>query len=280
MPAVAEDAARGETAALFADIRAVLGVGVVNLIWRHLATVPGALPWAWGAVRPAYADGRLAAAAAGLEATLALPRVAALPPAVLGAAGLDAAARGAVGSVLAAYARTNPLALVALSALALRLEGGAATMTAAHPPMDRATLPPLALPPLALPPLALPPLPGPAELSPDTIALIGELNALGATRPDAVLATMYRHLAHWPPALALAWMLLAPRAADGSLGDAIAGCRAAARGAAARLPPGAGDALPAASRVAVADALDRFGGEVLPRMVVACGMLRRAFGGG
>lgn len=277
MPAVAEDAAGGETAALFADIRAVLGVGVVNLIWRHLATIPGALPWAWGAVRPAYADGRLAAAAAGLEATLALPRVAALPPAVLGAAGLDAAARGAVGSVLAAYAWTNPLALVALSALALRLEGGAATVTApaAHPPMDRATLPPLALPPLALPPL-----PGPAELSPDTIALIGELNALGATRPDAVLATMYRHLAHWPPALALAWMLLAPRAEDGSLGDAIAGCRAAARGAAARLPPGAGDALPAASRAAVADALDRFGDEVLPRMVVACGMLRRAFGGG
>ena len=30
-------------AAIFADIRETLGVEVVNLIWRHLATIPGAL---------------------------------------------------------------------------------------------------------------------------------------------------------------------------------------------------------------------------------------------
>src|SRR6185436_3814972 len=50
-PAVAEAAATGETAALFADIRATVGVRVVNLVWRHLATIDGALPWAWAAVK-------------------------------------------------------------------------------------------------------------------------------------------------------------------------------------------------------------------------------------
>ena len=49
-PAVAEASALGETAELFADIRATVGVRVVNLVWRHLAIFDGALPWAWATV--------------------------------------------------------------------------------------------------------------------------------------------------------------------------------------------------------------------------------------
>jgi hypothetical protein len=260
VPALAEAAATGETAAIFADIRAVLGVGVVNLIWRHLATIEGALPWAWGLVRPAYAAGSLAATAATLDA----PGAAQLPPEVMAAAGLDAAALGAVRGVLDAYARTNPLALIALSALALRLEGAPVA------PAPHAALP---APERTLP---LPPLP--QDLPPHVIALIHRLNLLGANREDPVLATMYRHLAHWPPALALAWTVLAPRAADGSLGTAILICRREARIAAARLALPAAPPLPAPARIPVAAALDRFGAEVLPRMVVACGLLRGAFG--
>ena len=37
-PAIPEAAASGETADLLADIRATVGVRVVNLVWRHLAT--------------------------------------------------------------------------------------------------------------------------------------------------------------------------------------------------------------------------------------------------
>ena len=46
-PAVAESAATGQTAEIFADIRATVGVRVVNLVWRHLATIDGALAWTW-----------------------------------------------------------------------------------------------------------------------------------------------------------------------------------------------------------------------------------------
>jgi len=42
---VGEEDAAGEIAKIFADIRNVLGTSVVNLIWRNLATMPGALPW-------------------------------------------------------------------------------------------------------------------------------------------------------------------------------------------------------------------------------------------
>ncbi len=49
VPAVIETEATGETARIFADIRETLGSPVVNLIWRHLATVEGGLEWAWTA---------------------------------------------------------------------------------------------------------------------------------------------------------------------------------------------------------------------------------------
>jgi hypothetical protein len=77
VPAIAEANATGENAEIFADIRRVLGVDVVNLIWRHLATIPGALPRAWGSLRPLYVDGTIGAEAAALHGDLDFPR---LPP--------------------------------------------------------------------------------------------------------------------------------------------------------------------------------------------------------
>ena len=53
VPAITEAAATGETAAIFADIRQVLGVDVVNLIWRHLATIDGRLALGLGDAAPA-----------------------------------------------------------------------------------------------------------------------------------------------------------------------------------------------------------------------------------
>ena len=63
IPAVSEAEARGDGARLFDDIRQVLGVPVVNLIFRHLATLPGGLAGSWGALRPLYASGQVADAA-------------------------------------------------------------------------------------------------------------------------------------------------------------------------------------------------------------------------
>ena len=40
IPAISESEATGSIAEIYADIRCVYKVGVVNLIWRHLATIP------------------------------------------------------------------------------------------------------------------------------------------------------------------------------------------------------------------------------------------------
>ncbi|MBN8906780.1 MAG: hypothetical protein J0H99_09200, partial [Rhodospirillales bacterium] len=243
VPAVTEAAATGEIAAIFADIRAVYRVGVVNLIWRHLATIDGALPWAWGALRPAYVDGSAGAAADVLRARLALPALPAIPPEVLASAGLDDAAVAGVRRVLAAYDRTNAMALVALSSLQRRLQGADATGPATRidpavhgisPPSEAAPPAPAALSSPQEEEIALPPLPDLAALAPDTARLVLALNRWGTTSATPILASMYRHLAPWPPYLALAWALLAPLAEDGRLDAAIAGVQAQA--AAADLP--------------------------------------------
>ena len=103
--AVTEAEATGEIAAIFADIRAVYGVSVVNLVWRHLATFPGALPWAWGTLRPLYVAGIIAEEADALRAARRLPAMPTVPAEVFAAlasthasfAGLDYEALGLRG---------------------------------------------------------------------------------------------------------------------------------------------------------------------------------------
>lgn len=95
---------------------------MVNLIWRHLATIPGALPWAWGTLRPLYADGSIAAEAAALHGDLDLPRLPSFPAEAFAAAGLLKGDISAIRDILAAYDRTNAMAFVVLSAARRRLE--------------------------------------------------------------------------------------------------------------------------------------------------------------
>ena len=72
VPSVLESDAKGDIADIYADIRKVLGTSVVNLIWRNLATMPGALEWTWSTVRPLYrGDAPLHAEA--VRRTIALP---------------------------------------------------------------------------------------------------------------------------------------------------------------------------------------------------------------
>src|ERR1700722_16985331 len=113
VPAITEAAATGGTTAIFADIRQVLGVDVVNLIWRHLATMDGALPWAWQAVRPLYADGSVIGQATALRRDRAPPPVPPIQTEVYAALGLRSADMTAIRRVLSAYDHTNVMAMVA-----------------------------------------------------------------------------------------------------------------------------------------------------------------------
>lgn len=204
VPAVTEAAATGETAALFADIRATVGVRVVNLVWRHLATIDGALPWAWAAARPLYLEGLADRAAARLRDELDVPPL----------AGLAGPQPPEVDAVLASYDHSNTVNLVALGALLAWLRGETAACGA---PERGARLP--------APDLALPKLLSEDEVTVETWACVLRLNRFGDAPQPPILASMYRHLAHAPDFLARLETALAPVQADGSLDRAIRGNR-------------------------------------------------------
>jgi hypothetical protein len=204
VPSIAETAASGETAEIYADIRATLGTSVVNLIWRNLATLPGALPWTWAAVRPLYVGGAAAHAEA-VRRTLALPAVPPLTADTLAAAGLDKTALAAIRTTLDSYYHTNALALVVLSALLERFDP-----SAGEPARPSGTVSATGKTELAALPLL-------TDLTPEVQRLIAELNEFGEDTAAFLIASMYRHLAYWPPYLALVRTLLAPLQADGRL---------------------------------------------------------------
>ncbi len=271
-PAVAEAEATGATAALFAEIRRALGVPVVNLIWRHLATWPGGLEWAWGAVAPLYRSGAAGREGAALLRALPLPDAPGWSRADLRAAGVDEAAERTVRRVLDSYNRSNAMNLVALTALARRLRDGgdsargttpAETGADGGPPMDGALPAPLA----------------PAEMAPAAAELVTRLDGFGEVGEGRIPASMYRHLARWPGFLALAAIRIAPLHEDGRLTGLIAAAgehalAAAERAAGALAMPGPPPPTP--TRVAVPAALTEFTSTVIAKMVPICALLRRA----
>jgi hypothetical protein len=268
VPAITEAAATGETAAIFADIREVLGVDVVNLIWRHLATMGGALPWAWQALRPLYTDGSIVTEAAGLRQELALPAMLSIPAEVYAGLGLGRDDLLIIRRVLSAYDHTNAMAALALTALRSRLDGRVpkdATAPGSTPVPDAPRMP-------------LPKLLDLGEMSPETAALVTELNSFGTRRPGAVLASMYRHLAHWPSYLSFAWLLLAPLDRDGQLATAIEQAQQAVLVRADRLLARLIDsaaAPPPALGAWISAAIEPFAGDVIVKMLVICAFLRR-----
>ena len=265
VPAITEAAATGETAAIFADIRQVLGVDVVNLIWRHLATIDDALPWAWGTLRPFYVDGSVRREAMALHRELALPPMPAVPAEVFAGLGLRRDDLTAIRGILAAYDHTNAMAVVALSALRARLNG--------HAQRDAQPAEPRPVP--AAPQTKLPKLLDLTDMQAETATLVTALNGLGTRRPGAVLASMYRHLAHWPSYLSFAWLLLAPLDSDGRLATAIQQARRVALVRADRLLVGlAASPLPPAQAAAISNAIEPFAEDVIVKMLVICAFLR------
>src|SRR5581483_1303079 len=67
---------------------------------------------------------------------------------------------------------------------------------------------------------ALPPLPGLSDLPPHLLTLVRELDQLGRRGQSEAIASLYRHLAHWPAFLAVGYATLEPLHRKGELAKA------------------------------------------------------------
>ena len=202
---VSEAEATGEIAACYADIRATLGVPVVNLIWRHVATYPGCLDWAWQALKPVYATGVIQSEAAKLRSAVCIKLRSKLHSSSLAAVGLGHDDFLAIDNVLRSYNRSNGYNLLSVGALATALTG---------PPTDGAKV---KVTELVEQPLhdSLPAMLALDDMTVASRALVEEINRIGGR--SEVLPSMLRQLAHWPSFLALQHRVIEGYEADGSL---------------------------------------------------------------
>ena len=121
-----ESAASGEIRHIYDEIRRLSAVPMVALIWRHLATHPGTLEWAWGLLEPAMRAGAVQEIAWKLAEKARVPRQPVIPVAALRAAGISEADQAGLVDTLDGYNRANPVNIVMLRCLSLHLAGQAA----------------------------------------------------------------------------------------------------------------------------------------------------------
>lgn len=223
VPSIREADATGEIAELYDDIRATLGVPVVNLIWRHLAIFPGGLGWAWEALKPLYASGVIEREAAALRNGLEIPTLPGLTAPALCAAGLLAPDLDRINMILASYERSNAMNIIALAAILSGLDGTETPrqLVESGPSGEESVVG------------EMPPLLTLDEMDDDVRALVQALNAIGGR--TEILASMYRHLANWPHYLGLISALVTPFAAEGKLEPVILNVIAEGRRRAAHL---------------------------------------------
>ncbi len=264
-----EAEAAGEVRHIYAEIRRLSGVPMVALIWRHLATIPGTLEWAWSILEPAMRGGAVQQAAWELAAQARVPRQPTIPVAALRAAGIGAADQRAISEVLDGYNRANPVNIVMVRCLSLHLasQAGASGQDA---------WPQWQPPP---PPPELPPMVNPGAMTPTVRALALLLTDRGSdAAPSAVWPSLYRHLAHWPAFLGYAAVLVPPEfeAIDAVAARMRQDVDATAATIAARLVADAGRPVPTGEQARqLQSAIKQFSSRI-PEMVVIGNLLRAA----
>ena len=204
--AIAETDATGEIADIFADIRETMQLPLITSIWRILVDIEDGLPTAWNATKPLYQTGQPQAALLKMREQISLPIPEPFTLSQLACVGISQDDLPAIRAIINAYNRSNGLNLIALTALVVKPVG-----TPANEPV----------PPSPPPWPQLPPLLTQTNISADTWTLLQDIARTNQrlndkTRKPAI-ATIWRHLAHWPGLLALAYTSLSSLVQNGQL---------------------------------------------------------------
>lgn len=208
--AIAEADATGDIADIFADIRQTMELPLITSVWRILVDIEDGLPTAWNATKPLYQTGQPQAALFKLRKQVSLPHPKPFTCSQLSCVGISPNDLPSIRAVLGAYNRSNGLNLMALTALVVN-----PNVTPANKPV----------PPSPSPWPQLPPLLAQADIQTETWTLLEDIARI-TQRPDAgdqkpTIATIWRHLAHWPGLLALVCTGLSALEQNGQLQEAM-----------------------------------------------------------
>ena len=200
--AMSESEATGEVAEIFADIRETMQLPLLTSIWRILAGVPNGLLPVWEATKPIFESCQADATLSRMLDQVELP----IPEHDI-CSTLDYSTVDwmQIRGVIDVYNRSNSLNFLALSALDALPAATYSEYTVASVDVNFPALPPLL-----------------AEKDMDAAqwAFLYELNKFGATDDEPGLATVWRHLAHWPALLSQIHAGLAPLQLNGVIDQA------------------------------------------------------------
>ena len=184
LPEIPESEATGRIAEIYRAILDATGLPSTNLVWRHMASRPGVLEWAYDALEEAFSAGAFRVLGAEIGSSLPPPAM----PRLAGDGTLDRATLESAASVMAFYNRANPINLVALSALRRVLAGETTDTVFDEVPPAHDPLP-------ALPRLA-------RDIDSETAARMAALARTINDGDSALMPTALRHLANWPATIA------------------------------------------------------------------------------
>jgi hypothetical protein len=183
LPEIREEDAPAAIGRVYADIKRASGTPLVNLIYRHLATIPGGLEWVWGCIRMNWDyDGLLKAASA-----LPSPQIVIdLPDVLWRTVGISEKDLGQIRHLVDHYNSTNAPNILGITALSRIIRHRYHASVDTKPTWTDAPRRELVH--------AGPPVPALDSLPPDVMQLLRFVNGLGETESPAVIASLFRHL--------------------------------------------------------------------------------------
>lgn len=198
---LAEADAKGQIAEIYEEIRYLWAVPYVSSVYKHMATRPGLLEWAWAEVAPVFRDGSAQEAAWRAAADFSLPAISPIGEEALRAWNVDPAAQQAIRSLSEGFARVSPVNLVFAGLMRRILTGERKGGSVPSATGSKWTPPPA----VAKPPGMVDPSKLPADQR--NVLMLFSRGA-GET---ALVSGLYRMLAHWPGLIAHLATVLAPR---------------------------------------------------------------------
>lgn len=193
--------ATGDIARIYADIRRLCAVPYVSALYRHLATRPGVLPWAWAAVSPGLDNGTAQEAGWRVATDLPLDPLPPIPRDALRVWGVDASAEQTVRNTCDGFVRVAPVNMVFAALLKRFIAGETPNGKSAAATWQ---------PPAGIP--APPPLVDPAKLDAAQRGVLMRFATPSGGQP--FVPGLYRMLAHWPGLLAHLSVVMVPRLAN------------------------------------------------------------------
>ena len=206
LAAISEAEATGETAAVFADIRSTMRLPILTSIWRTLAGVEGGLSATWESAKLLLETGYPEVLVSSFREPALLPMPSEKAKDRLDALVLPVLEREAIQNIINVYTRSNSLNMIVLTALFAEPAGTV--------PDKKTNLRMPSVP-------ELPPLLSQDEIEPAIWQLLLDINRFGAFPDEPGMATLWRHLAHWPDVLAVIHEALSPLEENDVISDSV-----------------------------------------------------------